>query len=363
MSRLVTFLPFVCLAGAAVAQTITTAPAGFETARGTTSVLYPFSGTLAPAGSFRYQEVHTSLRTTPLNNIVAVNFRRDEGTTTTTTAVARTANIEFVLGLGDIERFTPDFAGNILASRTVAFVRKPVNLADWTAPGNGTTPMPWTNRLPLDVPFSYPGTQDLVWEVSYDSMTPTGTYNSDRATASGSLWNSTSGTNIGTGCVATGRTAAFTLTTTLFHHVGSKILRLQYYVANGPTSQPVVMHVAGQNSNIVTPLLCGTLIAMPTISIPMGVTSATGGTSTLNFLSFPFANSFLNFPIFMQSAAIDPGLGGGVLPVALSQGEQCTWPAVTATGGTTAYIYNADLTQTFGSGPFTAGSVILGLEN
>src|SRR5687767_8730536 len=103
-----TVLALLGLAGAIAAQTITTTPAGFEATRGTSSVLYPFSGTTAPAGSFRYQEIHTTLVGTPLANIAAANFRRDESTATTTTATARTANVEFVMGHGAIQRFTPD---------------------------------------------------------------------------------------------------------------------------------------------------------------------------------------------------------------------------------------------------------------
>lgn len=350
------------LATSLAAQTITTAPAGFENTRGTGSVLYPFSATLTPAGSFRYQEVHTSLRGTTLNNIVAANFRRDESATATATAVARTGNIEFVLGTGDVQTFTPDFAANFSGGRSVVFVRKPVNLVSWVGPGNGTLEA-WSNRLPFDTPFSYAGTADLLWEVSYDSMTPTGTYNSDRSAGGGSLWTSASGTNIGTGCTATGRTTPFLLNTTLYHHVGSQLLRLQYWVTNGPSTTPAVMNIDTVNSNLSAPFLCGTLIALPTLSLPIGVTSTTGATPTLNYLSFPYNPSFLSNSLFMQALAPDAGQSQPFLPLVLSQGEDCRWPAVNVpTPASTSYIYNADLTAQFGNGPFFAGSVITGLE-
>lgn len=350
------------LTAAGTAQTITTTPAGFEATRGTSSVLYPFSATTAPAGSFRYQEIHTTLVGTPMTNIVAANFRRDESTATTTTALARTGNVEFVMGHGDIQRFTSDFAGNYTLGSTTVFVRKPVNLVDWQGPGNGTLE-PWTNRLPFDANFSYNGTDHLIWEVNYDSMTPTGTYNSDRASGSGSLWTSRSGVNLGTGCIATGRTSAFTLTTTMFHHVGSQLARLQAYVTNGPSTQPVILTVDGTNSNLSLPFLCGTLYALPTVTIPMPATSATGASPTLNFYSFPFSSGLLTSNLYMQAVSPDPGQNPTVLPLALSQGEDCLWPALSVTTPAPAsYIYSATLTAQFGSGPFFAGSVICGLE-
>jgi hypothetical protein len=365
MKHIATFISVLGLAGCLAAQTtITTAPSGFEATRGTSSVLYPFSGTQAPVGSFRYQEVHTTLRNTVLSNIVSVSFRRDESATASTTAVARTANIEFALGHGDVEQFTPDYAANFTGGRNVVFVRKPVNMADWTAPGDGATPMPWTNRLPFDVPFSYLGIQDLVWEVSYDSMTPTGTYNSDRATNTGSLWTSRSSPNIGTGCVATGRTAAFTLNTTLYHHIGSKLLRMQYWVTNGPSNQTAILHIDGAQSSLTAPFLCGTVIALPTIALPIGLTGATGSTPTLNHINIPFRAVFVSNSIYMQSVALDPGQTAPFVPLVLSQGEDVMWPALTVTTpASTAYIYNADLTAALGNGPFTAGSVITGFEH
>lgn len=356
-----TFLLLVA-ASPLAAQTITTTPAGFENTRGTSSVSYPFSGTITPAGSFRYQEIHTTLVGTPMTNIVAANFRRDESTTTTATAVARTANVEFKMGHGNRDRFTPDFAANFSGGATTVFVRKPVNLVSWVGPGNGTLE-PWTNRLPFDSNFTYNGTDHLVWEVNYDSMTPTGTYNSDRATGSGSLWTSRSGVNLGTGCVATGRTSAFVLTTTAYHHVGSQIARLQAYVSNAPSSSPVILSIDAVNSNLQLPFLCSTLYALPTVTLSLGASSATGGTSSLNFYTFPFNPIFLTASIYMQAVSPDPGQASNFLPLALSQGEDVLWPALSVTTpAPAAYIYNADLTAAFGNGPFFAGSVICGFE-
>ena len=346
------------------AQTITTTPAGYETVRGTSAVLYPFSGTLSPVGSFRYQEVHTTLRTKPLAMIKAANFRRDESTTTTTTAVARTAMLEFAMGHGDIERFAGNFAENYTGGRTVVFTRKSVNLADWqTGTGGGTNPEPWTNRFLFDVPFSYNGINDLVWEVAYDSMTPTGTYNADRVPGTGSFSNSLAGTALGTGCIATGRTSAFSLTATQHHHIGSKMLRTVLYVTNGPTTQPVVVHADVVDPNLSVPILCGAIRANPTLSIPLGVTSATGGTNTLMSLSIPFNSAFLTTHTFLQAVALDPGQAPNLLPVVLSQGRDIIWPALTVTTPAPAlYTYNPDLTSAYGLGPFTAGLVPCGFE-
>jgi len=357
-----TTLALLVSAGAVAAQTITTTPAGFETARGTSSVTYPFSGTMTPVESFRYQEIHTSLVGTPLVNIAAANFRRDESTSTTPTAAARTANIEFKMGHGHRDLFTPDFAANFSAGSSVVFVRKPVNLASWIGPGNGTLE-PWSNRLPFDTPFTYNGTDHLIWEVSYDSMAPTGTYNADRVPASGALWTGSSGANLGVGCVATGRTLAFTLATTIFHHVGSRIGRVQANVSNGPANVPVILSVDSVNSNLQVPFLCGTVYAMPTITLPIGTTSSTGASAPFH-LTFPFHPGFLTTHLFLQAVSPDPGQAPNFLPIVLSQGEDCLMPALSvANPAAEAYIYHADLNSPFGNGPFFAGSVVCGLEH
>jgi hypothetical protein len=356
------FLPFLALAAMAPAQTITTAPAGYEHVRGTASTPYPFSSDLSSAGTFRYQEVHTSLVGTPLSNLIAASFRRDESRTFTSSAVARTARIEFVLGHGDIERYTPDFEHNYTNGRSVVFARRPVNLVDWRGPGNSTLE-PWTNRIPFDTAFSYNGTDALVWEVSYDSLTPTGMYNADRAAGGGNLWTSAAAASLGIGCVLAGRTNPFLLTTTLFHHIGSRTARMQAFVSDGPPSAAVVLSFDTAATDLLLPNLCTRLRVLPTVSLPLGVTNAAGATSPVNYLTFTFTPPFTALHVFAQAVALDASLPPHLIPVALSQAQDCQWPALdVTTPATAAYTYSIDLGATFGSGPFTAGSVICGFE-
>ncbi|MCC6670450.1 MAG: hypothetical protein IT458_05270 [Planctomycetes bacterium] len=350
----------LCLAVPAFAQaTITTAPAGYEATVGTSSVLYPWSFTSATA--FRYQEIHTSLKGAPLANIKAANFRRDESASTFTTSVARTQDVTFKMGHGNIAVFQTNFNANYTGAPTTVFTRKPVNLPDWTLRQGTGGVEPWTLRLPYDANFNYDGVQDLLWEVIWENSTATGNYTTDRTSSTtGSVSSSSAGANLGTGCIATGRTSAFTLAATVYTHLNNSLMRLRTSCTNAPTSTPVLMAIDAVNSNLTVPGLCTTLYALPTLLVPIGTSSATGAVA-IQDISLAYDANLQTQRIYLQAIALDAGLSG--IPVALSQGENCLWPAAPVTGPNFLYTYSTDITgATPTNGPFTAGSAICGFE-
>jgi hypothetical protein len=269
-------------------------------------------------------------------------------------------NVEFRLGHGAINRFACRFNENYLGAPTVAYTRKPTNLPDWTMRVGSGAVEPWSLRLPLDVAWSYDGVRDLVWEVVWDGSTATGSYTTDRASGSGSVFSSSTGTVIGTGCTATGRTSAFSLTTIGYTHLTNGLMRLRVSASNAPSTAPLTLMADAVNSNLTVPGLCATVIALPVLQVALGTSSATGALAALD-LHLPWLPALQTTPVYLQAITVDPGQPG--LPLALTQGRRQQWPAAPTTPGTAAYTYSTDVTgATLGSGPFTAGSAICGFE-
>jgi hypothetical protein len=254
-----------------------------------------------------------------------------------------------------------NYNGNYVGQPTTVFTPKLVNLPDWTPAGSGAGPEPWSIVVPYDQVWSYNGNDDLLWEVRYTSNTAvapgtaSANYHNDFQAATGAFSTSTSGTTLGTsGCVATGRTSAMSLTGTFYNH-GSKF-RYTQAVSNAPSSTAVVVNLDLFDSNLTVPGLCHTLHASPAINYVLGTSSATGAVSTVTVDNIPYNPAIVGTNLFFQALSIDPGIAP--LPFVLSNGRQYTIPADPSLPAVSrVYQYPLASGALTDSGPWTGGIV------
>lgn len=347
------------LASASVlpAQNVFTSPAGMENVDGSSNHNY----ILFARPGMRWQQVDSTHRGQAYPNIASIAWRRDAAVASAATSTARTlTGMQVFLADSTVGGLSTDFDGNYANPATEVFTPKPVNLPDWTV-ATGASPEPFDIVLPLDVPWSYAGTHDLLWEVRYtgNSAVPAGTastnYQNDFQATSGVFSTSTSGTSLGnSGCTATGRTSAFSLTGTFYNH-GSKF-RYTQGVTNAPSNTPVVVNLGFVDPMLTIPGLCHTVHSDGVVNYTLGVSSTTGSVSTTTFDNLPYSASAVGTALFFQALAIDPGQSG--IPAVLSNGRSYTIPvdpALPAVGRVYEYpLSSGSLTQ---SGPWTGGIV------
>ncbi len=136
----------------------------------------------------------------------------------------------------------------------------------------------------------------------------------------------TAGTSLGTGCVATGRTAAFSHTASMVNLANTPVpdygMRFRFGGANAPSSSPVVLNIDFVNQNLAG-LVCSTLYAFPTVSLTR-MSTATGALPDLDF-GFTYDPNLLGATLYTQLLAFDAGQSP--LPFVVSNGRQTTMPA------------------------------------
>ncbi|MBK8974452.1 MAG: hypothetical protein IPM29_00855 [Planctomycetes bacterium] len=322
-------LACAALCGIANAQPFTS-PAGYLTLEGSSNHDY----ILFKYDEMRWQQLDdTSVGIAP-TLVQRVSWRRDGTSAPDPTWVARTMDVEVVLSNSvPAAGVSVDFAGNYSGAPTTAFVMKPVNLPDWTQPP-ATTPAPFDLILQLDVPWVYTGQESFLWEVRTRNNTSGSDYGNDFQSVSGSKQSPNAGAAIGAGCIATGQSAAMALAGRLENQLTR--FRLGYDLTNGPASTPAFVNIDAVNSNLSVPGLCATIVAVPTLTVPLGMTDATGAASV--GLNVPQIPGLVGATIYAQGLAIDAGLGYGL---ALSNGRSNTFPTAPATpvGVTRVYGY------------------------
>jgi hypothetical protein len=322
-----------------------------------TGVPYPYD-----RGVFHYMEVHTTWKGTivPLGN---VRFRRAWNYAANAAAVKRTADVTFKVGEGNAATFSSTFASNFIGGKsTLVFPKTQVNMPDWT---NKTGLMPdiWTLTLPFTTKYIYLGKNDFVWEVFYDkpSVTSPSGYQADRS----SSWGNSPTQNprqsdyikYGTGCTATGRSAAMSNQIVFYNAGPASQMRLTITVANNPSKQMLTLALGLKSANLTVPGWCTKLLINPLIFLPLGTTDANGVLlSSPVSINFPYTANGLYVPAFTQVYARDPGKVGGI---ALSNGA-AAFMSRPPGDYLFRYTYSTNLTATVGSGPYTAGSVVTG---
>ena len=313
-------LAICVLASAALAQNFTYSPASSNTTDQNSNNTIPFW-----SATHRYQQAHGSLRGAP-RLMQAISIRRDGGLGAFASAVARTIDAEMFMAHTNFATVSATFATNYAGAPVTTVTRKMINLPDWTA--NLGNPAPWF-AIPHDNPFAYTGTQDLLWEIKIYSTTSTGTYPADAF--SGFAQDVGSATNVlfGTGCVATGRTSAMSISANIQSVNLTQSLRLQWSLSNGPASAPCSVLVGLTGIDQPIPGLCSNLY-VGNILLVLNGTKSTGGSFTTPVIeATPFDPFWVGGKLFAQGAALDQGRTNPI-PVSVSNRVESTIAAIPA---------------------------------
>ena len=318
------------------AQGTFTSPKGFDTTEGATNHNY----ILASKVGLTFQQLDGTNRGT-VAALKSIAWRRDGTGATNTTYTARQLEMEVLMADTIVANVSTVHSANYKNPPTVVFTKKMVNAPDWTQMPV-SAPAPWDLKAPFDTSWVYLGIDDFVWEVRVtQNSAVTGTtgldygFDFDYIGQSGATFSAAAtATNIGTGCISTGRTAAFSLAGSLNTHANR--LRLVASGSNAPSSTTVVLFVDAVDSNLTVPMLCGVARALPTLTFPLGTSSATGSVASVTFDNLPFAPYFVGVPLVMQSVAIDMGQAG--FPVSLSNGRRYVIAAPPSNVGTIARV-------------------------
>ncbi|MBI5853572.1 MAG: hypothetical protein HZB39_21395 [Planctomycetes bacterium] len=307
-----------------------TSPAGYTTVEGSSNHDY----ILFRYNDLRWQQLDaTSVGQAP-TLIQRISWRRDGTTGADPTWIARTIDIGAVLSNSVVPgAISEGYAANYSGTPTNVFISRPVNLPDWTA--NLGSPAPFNLSLPLDLPWVYAGLEPFLWELNVTNNTSASDYGNDFQSITGSTATSTAGTSLGTGCIATGQTAAMSLAGTLKNQVTR--FRLAYTVTRAPASTPVFMNIDFVNSNLPVPGLCANVIAVPTISFGVGISDIAGAVPELALENIPYSAALIGTALYSQALA--PDFGQPVLPFALSNGRSHVFPNPAATPATVTRVY------------------------
>jgi hypothetical protein len=310
-------------ASAIQAQTPTfTSPKGLDTVEGNSNHDY----IMFRYNKMRFQQIDSTNTGAGPRVLKTIAWRRD-GTVTGTARndwVARTTDMTVILSEAvPMGSATVNFNTNYLGQPTTVFTTKNVNLPDWTALPT-TPPAPFDFKLTLDVPWLYAGVNNFLWEVQSDNLSLLSSdYGNDYETSTGTFTPaSNSGTILGVGCVVPPNTLPFLLSNTVYNHASK--FRIVTSGSRGPANSPALLFADAIDSNLTVPGLCTTLHAMPTLIIPLGVTSGTGAIASTTTDNLAYDPSLVGAQVFFQAMALDTAQPG--IPIALTHGRVNTIP-------------------------------------
>jgi hypothetical protein len=323
------------LAAALSAQTTFTSPRTLTT-EGNDAWSFVFGYPIS-----RWQQLDGTQRGSPIPNINRLELRRD-GLAAGPYAGARTLTVELVMAHTDVATGSSLFATNYRTAESTTFTAKPVNLPDLTQLPS-TVPAPWGIAFPFDNPFSYNGTQDMLWEIRADNSSLPG-YNAYPLDCHiNRTQNFVRGTATGSGC-ATANGPRWLSTTNSFTDTTG--LALVYESVAAPSNAAIVLFLGTTNPDQAIGGLCARLHTNLLISVPLGNTNA-GGYLLSAARRVTWNASFGNAIVYSQLAAADPTQTG--LPIAVSNGlrEQLP-PALATTMNVRAYYTDSSLTTPVG---------------
>ena len=270
-----TLLPATTLLIAAqvLAQGSIVSPIVSATAEGSSANAFPFSSAVVR----RYMQIHGDLGTTP-QLFKKLRFRPSAPTAATTYTGTLALDVELYMGQSNgVDKASMFFKNNYVLPPTTAIARKIVNMGPQglvTPPG----PIPFNTamELVLDAPFLYTGTKACVWELVVYSNTISGSFQ----TVDADSVTHVSGVSAitGTGCIATGQTAAMAHTMSAVDSSG--ILALNFTVTAAPASAPILAAIGISNPNLPVFGLCSNLYTDLLAVLPIGSASATGAITT-----------------------------------------------------------------------------------
>ncbi|MBM4060393.1 MAG: hypothetical protein FJ265_04735 [Planctomycetes bacterium] len=318
--RIHAILAAAVLAAAATAQGAVVSPVGAATVEGSGSNSFPFSSAVAR----RYMQIHSDLGPMP-RVITKLSFRLNA--TTTNFTGTRAHDLELFMGEGrSATNPSYTFDNNYFAPKQLVIPR---TLITFGPQGQGVSPgpNPFTGNmdLVLATPFVYTGLNSLIWEATYFGQTSTGTsgvLDAEQSTTAGS-----SSTATGTGCIASGQSAAMTHTFTVTDIGGTAVMNAT--VATGPANALTFLALGFTNPNLSFPGLCGLVYTDAVLTTKViGVTNAAGAittdTPTLSTIVVP--NQIAGVTLATQCFAIDAG-STSPLPIAASNGRIVTVPS------------------------------------
>ncbi len=300
-----TTLTVLVLAAAASAQGITS-PAGMSLVEGSASFIHW-------GGSRRFQQVDYSNAGQP-RAFVSIGWRRNGGSTGS--AGTRTFDFQVDMGESNFALLSHLLDDNFIVGTRQTVFNQTVNFPDWSLAIPGPAPFDFTVSLP--VPFVYLGANALVVEFSYTNNSTSGTLSTDREFNGPTT--PPAGTALGTGCVATGRTGAFSHTAYMANADALPTpeygMRLRLGGSNAPGAGSVLALIDVNNLNLGG-VLCSTLYPAPTITLPL-TAQASGVVPDVN-LQFTYHRSLVGLTLYTQLAGVDPGQTP--FPIVLSNGR------------------------------------------
>ncbi|MFO1050936.1 MAG: hypothetical protein U1F36_01820 [Planctomycetota bacterium] len=348
--RSLSLVCFAAMSAALSAQTVITSPAGLDAVEGNTVFSHWSS-------SRRFQQVDASHE----GNILLISglaWRRN-GNVTQTSAGPRTFDLTVDFGDGNFGQLSSLLDENHLpTTRQTVFGPTTVNFPDWNPSAVGPAPFDFAVTFPG--PYVYTGNHALVIDFSYANNTSTALAQTDRDF--NGYTTPTAGTSLGTGCIATGRTSAFSHTASMVNLANTPVadygMRFRFGGANAPASTPVVLNIDFVNQNLAG-IACSTLYAFPTVSVTR-MSSSTGALADLDF-GFTYDPNLLGATLFTQLLAFDAGQSP--LPIVVSNGRQTTMPATPGftNGHRCAYAWYGLPSTTGTATVFVGGGMVMQL--
>ncbi|MBK8980135.1 MAG: hypothetical protein IPM29_29900 [Planctomycetes bacterium] len=316
--------PVLLLAGGLAAQTLVSAPSGYLNIEAGDNNTIPWW-----AQSGVYQQIHDANDMAITMNgqfglLQSIGFRKD-GQISTVPA-ARSLDVQFTFGATAVSPSAPSstFATNLGPTPQIALPFTTVNLPSLP---QTSLPNPLGWQFPLTNPFPYVTQMgNLCWELRFLNNTSTASSPLDAV----SPRTATPYPNVGQGCVATGLTAASTISTrSLSMTTGA----WRNVLSNAPPTTQAVMWVGFVPAQITLPGLCSTLEFLPLASAP-GATDASGRWDLT--LTFGSLIGLPGAPLYAQFGWVDANLAYGV---GLSNASHFELPRASA--GSLVRIYNA----------------------
>ena len=311
-----------------------------------------------------YQQIDGTHKGTAFPNLKAIAFRRDYDSATNTAFASRTIRLDIHLGTGDPQRFSPNFRQNFtVGAPTQVFLTKNINLPSWATKPTNPSPSPFDVRFPFDTPWSYSGTDPLIYQLDVYSNSlgpnkPFINYPIDFQTTSGSFKATKNvGEAVGTGCTTIGNSGPFTLNLDYYNH--SFKTRIKGSMKDAPSSVDTLMFLSLTNPNAKLSGVCSTIYATPLLRLPTGKTSSTG-TRNFEFDRLPYDPAALGKWFYFQANGADFTQAG--LPIALSNGIKVKIPSPPTfpdVGRVYRYTSYSNRTSTFGP---SSGALITAFE-
>src|SRR5690606_18159453 len=177
-----------------------------------------------------------------------IAFRRDGTAASNSSYTARTFDFEVKLGPANWNFLTNEFDLNYASAPTTVYPMQPTNFPDWSAQPS-PAPAPFNFSVMFSVPYTHGGGAFL-WDISMQNSTNTGLVLMDREFLQ---YPSASGAQVGTGCIATGRTSAFAHTAAARNGgapLGDYAMHLQVAATNAPANAPVFLMLDVADANI-----------------------------------------------------------------------------------------------------------------